>query len=194
MISPSSEILKGCLDNNRKAQLLLFKHCYSFLYGIGRRYRINDDEVKSLVNTCFLKVLNNLEKYNPEIPFGAWIRRIMVNTAIDDFRKSKKRLSLFENVDFSDSVLMTEHEWNQADLDLDAEYLFDMVNRLPNMANKVFNLFAIDGFSHKEIGGTLSISEGTSKWHLNDARKRLSVMIKERINSKKSFSHEKQAR
>jgi len=194
MIKPTPEILKGCKANDRRAQNSLYKDCFSFLVGVGKRYRDNDQEIHALVNTSFLKILDNLSKYQPQIPFSSWIRRIMINTVIDDYRKNKKRNSLVEMKDFSEPVsLISENDWNIADLELDAEYLLDFVRKLPPMAQKVFNLFAIDGFSHKEIGELLSISDGTSKWHLNDARKRLTTMIKKNINHVNNKSHEKQA-
>ena len=194
MHQPSPEILKGCKANDRRAQHSLYRHCFSFLVGIGRRYRNNDQEVNALVNTSFLKILDNLNKYQSHIPFSSWIRKIMVNTVIDDYRKNKKRNDLVEMKDFSESIsLISENDWNTADLALDAEHLLGFVRDLPPMAQKVFNLFAIDGFSHKEIGEMLSISDGTSKWHLNDARKRLTTMIKKNITHVKNISHEKQA-
>ncbi len=118
----------------------------------------------------------------------------MVNTVIDDYRKNKRRNDLVEMKDFSEPIsLISENDWNTADLALDAEHLLEFVRKLPPMAQKVFNLFAIDGFSHKEIGEMLSISDGTSKWHLSDARKRLTTMIKKNITHVKNISHEKQA-
>ncbi len=194
MQQPSPEILKGCKANDRRAQHSLYRHCFSFLVAIGKRYRNNEQEVNALVNSSFLKILDNLSKYQSHIPFSSWSRKIMVNTVIDDYRKNKRRNNLVEMKDFSEPIsLISEHDWNTADLALDAEHLLGFVRKLPPMAQKVFNLFAIDGFSHKEIGEMLSISDGTSKWHLNDARKRLTTMIKNNITHVKNKSHEKQA-
>lgn len=131
-----------------------------------------------MVNEGFLKIVNNLPGYSADTPFEAWIRRIMINTLIDDFRKNRKVYELIENQDFTDH---TNHEglvdFNTADLQFDADQLEAMVRSLPPMSQKVFNLFAIDGYGHLEIGELLGISEGTSKWHLSFARQRLRELL-----------------
>lgn len=179
MVQPPLQIIEGCKANNRRAQQELFRHCYPFLMNVCTRYRKNEQEARAVLNQGFLKILTNISKYNSKIPFALWARKIVVNTLIDDFRKYKKFNEKVESRDFSDSYSLNgSFDLNSADLRLDAEYLLQFVNDLPPAANKVFNLFAIDGFSHKEIAAMLNISEGTSKWHMNDARKKLISMIK----------------
>jgi len=179
MVQPPLHIIEGCKANNRRAQQELFRHCYPFLMNVCTRYRKNESEARAVLNQGFLKILTNISKYDSKIPFALWARKIVVNTLIDDFRKYKKFNERVESRDFSDSYSLNgSFDLNSADLRLDAEYLLQFVNDLPPAANKVFNLFAIDGFSHKEIAAMLNISEGTSKWHMNDARKKLISMIK----------------
>lgn len=194
MQKPSPEIINGCLKNDRRAQHRLYQLSYSVLMSVCRRYRKDDQDAAANLNVGFLKILTNLSKYDPKISFEAWIRRIMINTLIDDFRKNKKRLQTIELKDFSSPVQMvTDNQWNEAELQLEADHLLLFIDKLPPMGKQVFNLFAIDGFSHKEIGELLNISDGTSKWHVNDARKRLATMIKGHIKSHKKISHGKQA-
>lgn len=130
------------------------------------------------LNDGFLKILQNLHRYPPEAPFEAWIRRIQINTLIDLFRREAK---------WRDSVSLTEKmeqqagggvDWNEADRRFDAEQLENLLQRLPPVSRQVFNLFALDGFSHAEICTQLGISEGTSKWHVSFARTQLRAWIK----------------
>jgi len=183
-ISPA--ILKDCLNKDRKAQFKLYKSCYSVLMGVCMRYHKNENDALEILNTGFLKILNNLDKYRSEVPFIAWIKRIMINTVIDDFRKNKKQKKLTEYTDFQDyddNVQLVD--FNTADQQFDANALEDLIHQLPPMTAKVFNLYAIDGYAHKEIAELLGISDGTSKWHVSAARKKLQEMMKEVINSSK---------
>jgi RNA polymerase sigma-70 factor (ECF subfamily) len=147
------------------------------------RYSRDKDSAVEALNLGFLKILNNLATYKSEIPFKAWIRRIMVNTLIDEYRKNKREREkvtyveeYFDNTDFS--------EVNEALSRISCKQIFEQVNRLPEATKKVFNLFVIDGFSHKEIGQMLNVSEGTSKWHLNAARQKLKEYIENTVFSK----------
>jgi RNA polymerase sigma factor (sigma-70 family) len=171
-------ILDACLKKDRKAQYQLYKHCYSFLTGICFRYVNNREDADELLNMAFLKILNNLGKYRQEIPFTLWIRRIMINTIIDDYRKNKKEKELMRSIDFNEYYPAHDHSTvNDFVKKADAEQITALIFQLPPMTQRVFNLFAIDGFGHKEIGELLGMSEGTSKWHLNSARTKLKEMI-----------------
>lgn len=150
------------------------------------RYGKQEADARALMNQGFLKVLNNLEKFSKEVPFEAWVKRIMINTIIDDFRKNRK---VKELITYSE---MGALEWegkvvdyNEADKQFDAAQLEAFIRLLPPVSQKVFNLYAIDGYSHKEIGKMLGISDGTSKWHLSFARKKLQEMINRAMNSSK---------
>ena len=174
----SAQLLADCQRGDRRAQFQLYQSCFSTLMSVGMRYKKDESESAAVVNVAFLKILKNLDKYQTKAPFQAWIRRIMINTVIDEFRKNRKVRELIEHTDFEDfhnhDDLVT---LNVADLNFDAEELENMIKRLPPVSQKVFNLFAIDGFSHKEIGEMLGISDGTSKWHLSFARKKLKEFI-----------------
>ena len=169
-----SQLRKDALRGDRRAQFKLYQQCFQVLMGVCMRYRRSEDEAAAMVNEGFLKIITHLGKYKEGVPFEAWIRRIMINTLIDDFRKNRKVNELIENRDFTDTD--NDHglvDFNLADLNFEASELEAMIRALPPMSQKVFNLFAIDGYGHKEIADMLGISEGTSKWHLSFARKKL---------------------
>ncbi len=184
----SLQLIQDCAKKDRKAQFQLYRSCYPLLMGVCMRYRKSEDEAAAVLNAGFLKILNNIEKYNKEVPFEAWIRRIMINTLIDDFRKNRKVKELIEYTDFEHEETFTESvDFNTADRMFDAEEIELLIQQLPPMSQKVFNLYAIDGFSHKEVGKMLGISDGTSKWHLSFARKKLREMIKQSVGSAKAM-------
>jgi RNA polymerase sigma factor (sigma-70 family) len=174
------ELIALCIKQDRKAEYELYKQSYSYLMSICMRYSRDKDTASEILNMGYLKILRNLTSYKPEIPFKAWIRRIMVNTLIDEYRKNKREKEkvtyveeYYDNVDFSDV--------NEALSRINCKQIFEHVNQLPEATKKVFNLFVVDGYSHKEIGELLDISEGTSKWHLNAARQKLKELIGSKI-------------
>jgi RNA polymerase sigma factor (sigma-70 family) len=174
------ELIALCIKGNRKAEYELYKLSYSYLMSICMRYSKDKDTASESLNMGYLKILKNLATYKPEVPFKAWIRRIMVNTLIDEYRKNKKERErvtyveeYYDSSDFSDV--------NEALAKINCAQILEQIERLPEASKKVFNLFAIDGYSHKEIGEMLNISEGTSKWHLNSARQKLKEYIENSV-------------
>lgn len=173
-----SHLLKKCSNGDRRAQFDLYKQCYPVLMSICRRYRKNDDEVSAMLNAGFLKVLSKLKSYKNNVPFEAWIKRIMINTLIDDYRMNKKEK---EHVFYEETpklvVLGKAIDYNEADKQFDASHIKSIIHRLPPVDKQVFNLYAIDGYSHKEIATQLKFTEGTSKWYLSKARKQIKAML-----------------
>ena len=177
------QLIALCIKHDRKAEYELYKLSYSYLLSICMRYSRDKDSAIEALNMGFLKILNNLASYKPDIPFKAWVRRVMVNTLIDEYRKNKREREkvvyveqYFDNADFS--------EVNEALSRIGCKQIFEQVNKLPEATRKVFNLFVIDGYSHKEIGEMLDVSEGTSKWHLNAARQKLKEYIENTVLTK----------
>lgn len=176
----TKDLLTKCMDNDRKAQLELYKVCYSFIMRICYRYYTSLDDAKVAHNESFLKIVMNLAKYKGDAPFEVWIRRITINTIIDNYRKDKKLRETIEFADVNDPSFEEEPpEENEAEMKLQTEDLYRLIQLLPPMCRKVFNLYVVDGYNHKEIGELLGVSEGTSKSQLFDARKKLQAMIKE---------------
>lgn len=177
------QLLKQCVRGDRRAQFDMYKLCYPILMEVCRRYRSNEDEMAELLNAGFLKILKNIKKYKSSVPFEAWIKRIMINTLIDDFRKNKKEK---ENTIYAEAskliVIGKAIDFNEADKHFDANHIRRLIHRLPAVDRQVFNLYAIDGYSHKEIAQQLNFSEGTSKWYLSKARKQLKDMMQLEMN------------
>lgn len=182
----SKQLINDCKRGDRKAQFKLYKTCFNVLMGVCMRYKQNEDEAAAVLNEGFLKILTNIDKYKESVPFEAWIRRIMINTIIDEFRKNRKVQELIEYTNFEQEEQFVDMvEYNTADQAFDAEQIEAFIKCLPPVSQKVFNLFAIDGYSHKEIGKMLNISDGTSKWHLNFARKKIQELMLKHINTSK---------
>lgn len=173
-------LIQECINRNRRAEYELYKTLYSFLISVCYRYTHQKELAEEMLNIGFLKILNNLEKYDDTMPFKGWVRRIMVNTLIDEYRKNK---SLRSKISYVDEYYDSEEysETNSALKKLSAKEILDMIEKLPRASAQVFNLFVIDGYSHKEIAEIMEISEGTSKWHLNYARQKLKDMINETV-------------
>ncbi len=167
-----------CKKNDRKAQEKLYEWCYVKLMPMCARYHRNEEDARHVLNISFVKICKNLDKLADNSPFEAWARRIVRNTIIDEFRKTKNYLKLIETKEFEreleiKSPMVENTVWSK----LETDVLMGMLKKLPDVSRKVFNLYVIDGYTHKEIGGLLSISDGTSKWHLSNARKKLQIMV-----------------
>ena len=180
VIEPSLLVLSA--KGDKKAQHALYKQAFSLLMGVCSRYATDRDEARSLLNQGFLKMLMHADQRKQNVPVEAWMRRVMINTIIDVYRQQKSYREHTKLVDYSDHS--TVHAYEGSDdhrymEKINADALFHMLTKLPEMTAKVFNLFAIDGYSHKEIAEMLRMSEGTSKWHVNHARTLLKNMLNE---------------
>jgi len=153
---------------------------------ISRRDCTGQDQAASAVNTAFLKILNNIKNYDHGQSIKAWIRRILINTMIDEFRKSKKNDRLIAKVDYDKEISVNgiHLEYNEAETKFNVETLTRFIHELNPLTANVFNLFVLDGFSHKEIGEMLDITEAASKWHLFTGRKQLQEKV---IQLQKTF-------
>lgn len=166
-------LIAGCIKNDRKAQEQLYRMYADEMYNICLAYEKDRDEVKDIMQESFIKVFRSIEKYDKKGPLKAWVRRIVVNTAIDHFRR-KKETDAFVDVE-------TIAETTPGDGDRQGgqglKDILKMIMRLPEGARMVFNLFALEGYSHKEIAEKLSISEGTSKSQYSRARQLLQQWV-----------------
>ncbi|WP_035844084.1 RNA polymerase sigma factor [Crocinitomix catalasitica] len=171
----SDEVIDLIKKKDRKIELDLYRSCFGIMMSTTNRYYINKEDSKLVINTAFLKVLNNKDKYKKNNPFKAWVKRIVLNEIIDEYRRTKKHKSIFIHTENQSSESIT---LNSAEFKLEADYLDFVLKSLPPGTRTVFNLFAIDGYSHKEIGEKMKISIETSKWHVKEARKRLKILLK----------------
>lgn len=167
-------LIRQCIQGDRKAQLRLYDQCYSYMMSICIRYCKDKHEAGSRLNLSFLKVLQNLEQFDQSGSFKAWISKITLRSIIDEFRAQQKHYK--QHVYYgqpSQDIDWPEEEVIHTTSDIDLDHIMSVINRLSPMDKQVFNLFAIDGYGHKEIAAMLNISEGTSKWHVHEARKKV---------------------
>lgn len=136
------------------------------------RYHNNEEDARSSLNLGFMKILKGLENVEADVNFPAWSKRIIVNTLIDEYRKKRNYTSRVTSKETERELdVEGSAETNEAESNFGYESLLKLIKELPDVSQKVFNLYVIEGYNHKEIGDLLGISEGTSKWHLSTARK-----------------------
>src|ERR1700753_1511104 len=166
------QLIGGCIKQERGSQKMLYKAFYGFAMGICLRYANNREEASEVMNQGFFKVFTRIETYDISRPFKAWLGRIMTNVSIDYYRANLKMA-------YTDDLDKAEHisDGDLTDKKLHYEDLLRMVQQLPPAYRTVFNLFAIEGYSHEEIGEMLHINPGTSKSNLHKARQKLKQMI-----------------
>jgi RNA polymerase sigma factor (sigma-70 family) len=171
------QLINDCIRRDRKAEYQLYALTYHYLMSICIRYTRNEDRAKEVLNIGFLKILTGLEKYKQEMPFKAWMRKVMVNTLINEFKKEKTNWSIMEYVE---EYYDTENysDINGALRKADTDQIYSFIASLPPASQQVFNLYFIEGYKHREIAAMLDISEGTSKWHLNFSREKLRELLK----------------
>jgi RNA polymerase sigma factor (sigma-70 family) len=157
-------IWEGCLNNERKQQEVLYKVLAPRMMAACMRYAKDRDEAQDVMQEGFIKVFGGMHKYRGEGSLEGWIRRIMVHTAISRYRKMKPVLLADE---LPEGVTM---HMSYNDSSLETKDLLYMINQLPNNYRTVFNLYAVEGYSHQEIGETLGISEVVSRTTLYRAR------------------------
>lgn len=163
------EIIRGCIGGERKFQRLLFDKYAATMLGVCIRYFRNIEEAEDAMQEGFIKVYANIDKFRFEGSFEGWIRRIMINTALNYYRSNLKHYFHSDIEETEDRVIL-EKEFNQ---DFYVEDLLKIVRDLPPGYQMIFNLFEIEGYSHKEIAEILNISKNTSKSQLLKARKLL---------------------
>lgn len=167
-----AEILAQCIDNQPKAQKQLFDLLAPKMYTVCLRYAQDADEAKDILQESFIKVFNNLTKFEHKGSFEGWVKRIFINTSIEFYRRNQKQ-NIVDNID----QVAEQSVDSQTLSHLKAADLMKLVNRLPKGYKTVFNLFAIEGYSHDEISKMLSISENTSKSQLHKARLHLQELV-----------------
>ena len=169
--------LEGCKQHDRESQRMLYKHHYAYAMSICLRYTQTKEEAKEILNDGFMKVFLKIDQYNPETSFLGWLRRIMINTAIDHYRKEVKHYNQI-SIDNVQPVVTAA----SAIEELGHQELMTLIQQLTPAYRAVFNLYAIDGYNHKEIGQILGISEGTSKSNLSKARVVLKAKLQKNLN------------
>jgi RNA polymerase sigma-70 factor (ECF subfamily) len=169
------------LHNNAKSKDLIYRHFAPKMYGICLRFAGNEMEADDILQEGFIKVLTKIKDFRNEGSFEGWIRRTIINTAINYYRKNL-RYSKFQDIDDCEINITTDETIFDK---LSKEELVNLIQDLPNGYRTVFNLNVIEGYTHKEIGQMLNISDNTSKSQLTRARsilqKKVIAMMKKKV-------------
>jgi RNA polymerase sigma-70 factor (ECF subfamily) len=169
--SELEQLIQGCIRNERSAQEKLYRLFYPKMMALVKRYIDDEMQAEEIMNNGYLRAFQKIKQYNFQGSFEGWLRKIVFH-AVADYVK--------QNTRYSDKVLLVEKDElvhkDHADK-LYYDQLIQLVQALPGATRTVFNMYVMEGFTHKEIGTMLGISEGTSKWHLSEGRR----VLKERI-------------
>jgi RNA polymerase sigma factor (sigma-70 family) len=173
LVDKLNSIIYGCQEGDPGAQKELYELFKTKMFGICLRYAKDYDDAQDILQDGFLKVYEKVGQFKFKGSFEGWIRKIMVNTALERFRIK------YQMIDINDNIKEVDRKaGNDIIADISAKELLKFVQELSPRYRAVFNLYAIEGYSHKEISGMLGISEGTSKSNLSRAR----AILQEKIN------------
>lgn len=167
------KLVQGCKNGDPKSQKALFEQFYGLLLGICLRYTEDRDEAKDVLQEGFVKIFNHIPNFEFTGSFEGWMKRIMINTAIDQYRKNKNEPYL-QDIDDSPEPGISEEGLEN----LKEEDLIKIIQALPEGYRMVFNLYVVEGYNHQEIAEMLNINEGTSKSQLAKAKKMLQQKLK----------------
>lgn len=171
----NKELINQCVKNKRSAQKYLYEQYFDAMFSIGRRYTNDDDKIIEWVNNGFLKVFKKMNTVRNPDALPGWIKSVVYRSILDGIRSERR---YWESVVFEIDYRMEAD--NKIVLDHDYELIKAEIQSLPDSSKQVFELFVFEGFSHKDIAKKVGISEGTSKWHLSNARSKLQEILVEK--------------
>ncbi len=178
------ELIGKCRKGKRRYQEELYRRYFGFSMSICLRYTTNREDALEVLNDSFVKVFENLNAYDVERPFRAWLRRILVNTALDSYRKSLRHKLVVSHDNYEE---IAESRLQEEEPGLSAEEILQLFSQLPDNLRITYNLYEVEGYSHEEIAGMMNISPGTSRANLSRAKKMLRYVYSE---YKKRSCHE----
>ena len=190
-----AELVKGCSERREDYCKILYERYYGKMFNVCKRYAKDIDEAKDMLQEGFIRVFKSISQYENRGSLEGWIRRVMVTSAINHCRKYKMNGSAnhveYNSVinSYDDEIQEESFVLNYAAENMDAEKLLKMIQGLPPVYGMVFNLHAIEGYSHQEIAQMLDITESTSRSNLTKARQKLQQMV-ENITKTKNIFHE----
>lgn len=177
-----TEVIAACKSNSRLAQKIVYDRYAPLFFTVCKRYSRDMQDAELMLQDTFLKIFQNIYQYENKGSFEGWMKKILLNTCLD-FVKSKQykkeQSTIYPEV-FPDMDVRVS--WNDAVRKMNQEHLLGFIQQLPPTTQLVFNLYALDGFSHKEIAALTGMSEGTSQWHVSCARTNLKQKIKDILN------------
>ena len=175
-----SDLLQGCKEGNRRMQEELYRRFSPRMYAVCLRYASNAEEAEDVLQEGFIKVFKKLDSFRGEGSFEGWLRRIFVNTAIEQFRRKRYLMPVTEKEENT-----IEGKYFSVLDELAEKDILALVRELSPGYRTVFNMYVIEGYTHKEIGDILGISEGTSKSQLSRAKVILQDMLKKFIDQQR---------
>jgi RNA polymerase sigma-70 factor (ECF subfamily) len=161
-------IIQGCLRKKEKSQEMLYKQFFGYAFKVALIHNRNRDIALEIVNDSFLKVFNQIGRYDNSLPFKSWLSKIVINTSIDKFRKNNRNPQAYEEETF-----LIPDDAPGVIAQLSAQDILELLNLLPEIQRQVFSLYEIDGHNHDEISSMLRIPENTSRVYLARSKKRL---------------------
>lgn len=173
------QLIEGCKTGSPAAQKQVFESMYGILLGVCMRYADDDDEAKDILQNGFIKVFKSIENYKGDGSFEGWIKRIVINTAIDNYRRKKVKPVVVDSelTDRLGGELEDEEDYSIYQ-DIQVNTVLESVQKLSPAYRTVFNLYVLEGYNHNEIAEMLDISVGTSKSNLSKARLNLRKLLK----------------
>ena len=177
---PESDLILGCLEGNRRMQEELYRRFSPRMYAVCLRYAGNAEEAEDILQEGFIKVFKKLDSFRSEGSFEGWMRRVFVNTAIEHFRRKRYLMPVTEKEENT-----IEGKYLSVLDDLAARDIMALVQELSPGYRTVFNMYVVEGYTHKEIADMLGISEGTSKSQLSRAKVILQDMVRQFIDQQR---------
>ena len=179
--------IKGCISRDRKSQELVFKAFFGKMMGVCHRYTRDKDTAQEILQEAFIKVFDKIGDFNFSGSFEGWLRRIVVNTAIDQFRKNKNILTLDDEVNISDDANEPSDEEEEGGVyeNIKPEMVLEAMKQLSPGYRTVFNLYVYENYSHKEIAEALNINIGTSKSNYAKAKMKLKAILQKQLTCQK---------
>lgn len=180
---PESDLINGCIEGNRRMQEELYRRFSPRMYAVCLRYAGNTEEAEDILQEGFIKIFKKLDSFRNEGSFEGWIRRIFVNTAIEHFRRKRYLQPVTEKEENTLEGNYLSVLDNLAERDI-----MELVQQLSPGYRTVFNMYVVEGYTHKEIGDMLGISEGTSKSQLSRAKVILQDMVRKFVEKESQSS------
>ncbi len=178
------DYVEGCIKGDRKCQEMIFRLLYGKMKGVCLRYAANEDAAEDFLQEGFIKVFEKIADFNMQGSFEGWVRRIMVNNAIDQIRRVKHQLISIDQHEMQIGDAdnnMEEMDDEQYYLDITPQQILVAMQELSPAYRTVFNLYVMENYSHQEIADQLGISIGTSKSNLSKARMNLKKILEKEL-------------
>ncbi len=176
------ELVEGCVANKRLHQELFYRKYFPTMFRMCQRYANNREEALEIVNAGFLRVFQKLHTFSFKGSLEGWVRRLVFHCLADYYRKHDRKMRFLAIEDRDSPTGATPLQ------NLYFEDIVTLVDKLPNATREVFWLYAVEGYTHAEIGDKLGISSGTSKWHLSNARKKLRELVNQHYYNRNQYA------